>query len=167
MVVGGGVFGGGGCCCWMMLSHIPLTQVGDSSPAGRAPGQSGECDSHQSKFTFFISPTNLFLFKHHFFFSGTQRCLALITAARCVKVCVCVCAWARARFNPLLPKDLFFVKVDFSWGGEPSLFCVFFSGACDVGRPRPRRIWSNLCLQCRHGWLFALFQFFNYVSSGG
>ena len=163
----------------MLLSHIPLTQVGDSSPAGRAPGESGECDSHQSKFTFFISPTNLFLFKHHFFFfSGTQLCLALNTVARSVNVCVCKCVcvfgcvWER--FNPLLPKDLFFIFFFFCKTGfqsrrraEPPLCVFFFPGACDVGRPRPRRIWSNLCLQCRHCWLFALFQFFNYVSSGG
>lgn len=48
----------GGVCCWMLLSHIPLTQVGDPKPAGRAPGQSGEGESHQSEFLswFFQAP---------------------------------------------------------------------------------------------------------------
>lgn len=78
--------------------------------------------------------------------------------------CVCVCEHG---LIPCYPKTSFFVKVDFSRGGERSLFSqFFFPGASDVGRPRPRRIRSNLCLQCRHCWLFALIQFFNYVSSG-
>lgn len=40
--------------------------------------------------------------------------------------------------------------------------CVFFF----YGRLRPQRIRSNLCLQHRHCWLFALCQFFNYASPG-
>lgn len=156
-----------GCC-------IPLTQVGDSSPAGRAPGHSGERDSHQSRFTFFISPTNLFLFKHHFFCSGTQLCLALNSAARCVCVFLCV------RLHPLLPKDLFslffiFCESGFqTWRRAEPLLCVcvdffflFFleplmSAAHNRGGFGPIFVYNADTAD-----FFALFQFFNYVSSGG
>lgn len=130
---GGGRWKGrrGCCCCWMLLSHIPLTQVGDSSPAGRASGQSGKRDSHQSKFTFFISPTNLFLFKHHFFLSGTQFCLALNTTALCVNmhVCVCVCECGLIPCNPKTFLSFFFFflkKSGFQSRKRAEPFCLLF-----------------------------------------
>lgn len=121
--------GGGCCCCWMLLSHIPLTQVGDSSPAGRASGQSGKRDSHQSKFTFFISPTNLFLFKHHFFLSGTQFCLALNTTALCVNMhfCVCVCECGLIPCNPKTFLSFFLSFFEKKWISVEEESRVFLS----------------------------------------
>lgn len=71
----------------MLLSHIPLTQVGDPNPAGRAPGRSGEGESHQSEFfiPFFRAPLGVL---------WNAAALGSEHGGMC------------ARFNPLLPKDL-------------------------------------------------------------
>lgn len=116
------------CCCWMLLSYIPLTQVGDSSPAGGAPGQSGERDSHQSKTHLLYFPhKTFFLFKHHhhfffFFFSGTQPCLALNTDALRVNVC-------ERGLIPCYPKTFFPFFLNKKWISveeESRVFSVFF-----------------------------------------
>jgi len=116
----------GGCCCWMLLSHIPLTQVGDSYPAERAPGQSGEGDSHQSKFTFFISPHKPFSFQAPLLLLWNAALLGTEHGASlCESVCFCV-----RGLIPCYPKTFsFFCESGFQWKGEPSVSVLFFLAA--------------------------------------
>ncbi|MEQ2166874.1 hypothetical protein GOODEAATRI_032854 [Goodea atripinnis] len=109
-------------CSWLLLLlDVPLTFPSDTGRRFIPSWKSSRpvCDSHQSKFTSFISPTNLFLFKHHFC-SGMQLCLEPNAAA----------------LIPCYPKTFyFFIFLFFSckWiSGELSLFCVcFFPDAHD------------------------------------